>query len=50
MLLLEVVSKAVSVPPAQIGAIGVKVGTVFELIIMVSVAKVAHCPLSGVKI
>ena len=48
--LLEVVGKAVKVPPEQIGATAVNVGTVFGIIERVSVVVVAHCPTVGVKV
>ena len=48
--LLEVVGKAVSVCPLQIGATAVKVGVTTGLTVMVNVAVVAHCPVDGVKV
>jgi hypothetical protein len=50
MPLLEELGKAFKLSPAQMGAIVVKVGMVLELMKMVSVAAVAHCPTSGVKV
>ena len=48
--LLEVFGKAAKVPPEQIGAKAVKVGIVFELILMVKVVGNAHNPAVGVKV
>ncbi len=48
--LLEVVGKAASVPPEQIGATAVKVGVIFGLTVIAKVAVVAHCPAFGVKV
>ncbi len=48
--LLEVVGKAESVPPEQIGATAVKVGVIFGLTVIVEVAVVAHCPVVGVNV
>ena len=48
--LLEVVGKAESAAPEQIGAIAVKVGVIFGFTVMVKVAVVAHCPAVGVKV
>ena len=48
--LVEVVGKAVNVPPEQIGATAANVGTKFGLTVMVKVAVVAHCPGVGVKV
>ena len=48
--LLDVVGKAFSVPPEQIGATGSNVGVMFGLTVMVSVVVVAHCPAVGVKV
>jgi hypothetical protein len=48
--LREVVGKAVKVPPEQIGATAIKVGSIFGFTVMVSVAVVAHCPAVGVKV
>ena len=50
MPLLEVVGKAAKVPPAQIGATWVNVGTMFGLTVMVIVAVVAHNPEVWVKV
>jgi hypothetical protein len=46
----EVVGKAFSVPPEQIGATAEKVGVMFGFTVMVRVVVVAHCPPSGVKV
>ena len=48
--LFDVVGKAASVAPEQIGATGVNVGVMFGLTVMVRVAVVAHCPAVGVKV
>ena len=40
--LFEVVGKADKVPPEQIGATAVNVGTIFGLTVMVKVVLVAH--------
>lgn len=48
--LLDVVGKALSVPPEQIGATAVNVGIVFELTVTVKVVVVAHCPAVGVNV
>ncbi len=48
--LLEVVGKAASVPPEQMGATAVKVGVLFGLTVITKVAVVAHCPVVGVKV
>jgi len=50
MPLLEVVGNGDKVAPEQIGAIAVNVGVMLELTVIVSVAVVAHCPGSGVKV
>ena len=50
MELLDVVGSTGAVPPEQNGAGGVNVGIVDGLIMIVSVAVVAHCPASGVKV
>jgi len=42
MPLLEVVGRAVSVAPEQIGATAVNVGVMFGLTVIVNVAVVAH--------
>ena len=47
--LLEVVGKAESEPPEQIGATAVKVGVIFGFTVMVKVVEVAHCPAVGVN-
>jgi hypothetical protein len=46
----EIVGMAFSVPPEQIGATAENVGVIFGLTVMVSVARVAHCPPAGVKV
>jgi hypothetical protein len=48
--LLEVVGSGVNVAPEQIGPTAVNVGVMLELTTIVSVAVVAHCPASGVKV
>jgi hypothetical protein len=48
--LLEVVGKAASVPPEQIGVTAVKVGVIFGFTVIAKVAVVAHCPALGVKV
>ena len=48
--LLEVVGKAVSVAPEQIGATALNVGVTFGLTVIAKVAVVAHCPAVGVKV
>ena len=50
MPLLEGVGNGVNVAPEQIGATAVNVGVMLELTVIVSVAVVAHCPGSGVKV
>ena len=47
---LEVSGNALNVAPAQIGATGVNVGSIFGLTVMVIVAVVAHCPAVGVNV
>jgi hypothetical protein len=46
---MEVVGKVI-VPPEQIGAIAVKVGTVGEFTVTVIVVVVAHDPAVGLKV
>jgi phosphate starvation-inducible membrane PsiE len=46
----EVVGNAANEAPAQIAATGLKVGVVFGLTVMPSVAFVAHCPAVGVNV
>ena len=46
----EVVGNALKVPPAQIGAIAVNVGSIFGFTVIVSDAVVAHCPAVGVNV
>ena len=48
--LLEVVGNGDKVAPEQIGATALKVGVIFGLTVIVSVAVVAHCPAVGVKV
>ena len=48
--LVEVVGKFAKVPPAQIGATWVNVGTMVGLTVIVMVAVVAHNPAVGVKV
>jgi hypothetical protein len=48
--LLEVVGKAASDEPEQIGATAVKVGVTIGLTITDSVVVTAHCPTAGVKV
>ena len=50
MPLLEVVGKAVNVPPEQMGATAVNVGVMFGLTVIVNVVVVAHCPAPGVNV
>ena len=47
---LDVVGKAASVAPEQIGATAVNVGRMFGLTTIVSVVARAHCPAVGVKV
>ena len=48
--LLEVVGNGDNVAPEHIGAKAVNVGVMLKLTVIVSVAVVAHCPGSGVKV
>ena len=48
--LLEVVGRAVSVAPEQIGATALKVGVTFGFTTIVNVVVVAHCPAVGVNV
>ena len=48
--LFDVVGKAESVPPEQIGATVVKVGVILGLTVIAKVAVVAHCPAVGVNV
>ncbi len=50
MPLVEVVGNAGMEAPEQYGPTGENVGTVLGLIVMVSVAVVAHCPAVGVNV
>jgi hypothetical protein len=48
--LVDVVCKALSVAPEQIGATALNVGVIFGLTVIISVIVVAHCPAVGVKV
>jgi len=48
--LLDVVGRAVSVAPEQIGATALNVGVMFGLTVIVKVVVVAHCPAVGVNV
>jgi hypothetical protein len=48
--LVDVVGNADKLAPEQIGATAVNVGVTFGLTVIVTVAVVAHCPASGVKV
>ena len=48
--LFDVVGKAPSVAPEQIGATALNVGRMFGLTTIVKVAVVAHCPAVGVNV
>ena len=48
--LLDVVGKAVSVPPLHIEATAVNIGTVGVSTVIVIVVATAHCPTVGVKV
>jgi hypothetical protein len=50
MPLIEVVGSGASAAPEQIAATGAKVGRMFGLTVIVSVAVVAHCPAVGVNV
>jgi hypothetical protein len=50
MPLLEVVGNGVKVAPEHTGPTALNVGIMLELTTIVSVAVVAHCPGSGVKV
>ena len=50
MPLLDVVGKAASVAPEQIGATALKVGETFGFTTIVIVVVVVHCPAVGVKV
>ena len=47
---VELVGKALKLPPEHIAATGLNVGVTFGLTVIVSVAVVAHCPAVGVKV
>ena len=48
--LLDVVGKAESVPPEQIGVTAVNVGVMFGFTVIVKLVEVAHCPAVGAKV
>ena len=48
--LVEVVGRAASAAPEQIGATAVKVGVIFGLTVIIKVVVVAHSPAVGVKV
>ena len=48
--LLDVLGKAATAAPEQIGATGVNVGVTFALTVIVSVVIVAHWPAVGVNV
>ena len=48
--LFDVVGRAVSVVPEQIGATAVNVGVIFGFTTIVKVVVVAHCPAAGVNV
>jgi len=48
--LLDVVGRALSVFPLQIGATAVKDGVIIGLTVIVIVAVLAHCPVLGVNV
>jgi len=50
MLLREVVGRAASVAPEQIGATAVNDGVTFGLTVIVNAVVVAHSPAVGVKV
>lgn len=50
ILLVDVVGKGLKVPPVQIGATWLKLGTVLLLTCMVMVVVLAHMPAVGVKV
>ena len=50
MPLLDVVGRAASVAPEQIGTTGLNVGVMFGLTVMVRVVVVAHWPAVGVNV
>ena len=50
MPLLDVVGNAFKVPPEQIGATALNVGSMFGLTTIVKVVVVAHCPAVGVNV
>ena len=47
---MDVVGRAASVAPEQIGVTAVNVGVIFGLTVIVKVAVVAHCPAVGVNV
>jgi hypothetical protein len=48
--LVEVVGKAVKVPPEQIAGTAVKLGVTGELTVIIIIAAVAHCVTPGVNV
>ena len=48
--LVDVVGKAASVAPEQMGGTALKVGVMFGFTVMVRVVVVAHCPAVGVNV
>jgi Flp pilus assembly pilin Flp len=48
--LFDVIGNADKLAPEQIGATAVNVGVILGLTVIVTVAVVAHCPASGVKV
>ena len=50
MPLLEVVGKALKLPPEHIALTAVKVGVTFGVTVILSVVVVAHCPAVGVNV
>jgi hypothetical protein len=48
--LIEVVGKAVRIPPEQIEATAENVGVIFGFTVIVKVVVVAHCPAVGVNV
>src|SRR4051812_5758732 len=50
MPLVDVIGNTGAAEPLQIAGTALKVGTVFEFIVTVTLASVAHCPASGVNV
>ena len=50
VLFVELVGKALKLPPEQIAATGLNVGVTFGFTVIVKVAVVAHTPAVGVKV